>query len=181
MRRRRLSLHLALLTLLLAAIAGAAQAQEEHPFRASVFYGLGGADSDAGSSWDNGTYQLGFSWVSDYNILVGLRAGEVGFDEEAPGGRLGADLTYATVGGEYLFNEGYYTSGVYLGLGWYGLDDGELAESDSEGSIGLALGLTGDFGITRRFSILVELSGHYTELEDVDLLAMGHVGVAFRF
>ena len=81
----------------------------------------------------------------------------------APGGRLNADLTYATVGGEYLFNEGYYTSGVYLGLGWYGLDGGELAESDSEGSIGLALGLTGDFAITKRFSILVELSGHYTE------------------
>jgi hypothetical protein len=180
MRRRRLLLHLALITLLLAAIAGAAQAQEEHPFRASLFYGLGGADSDDGSSWDNGTYQLGFSFVSDYDILVGLRLGQLGFDE-GPGGRQNADLTFATVGGEYLFNEGYYTSGVYLGLGWYGLDGGDLAGTDSEGSIGLALGLTGDFAMTKRFSILVELSGHYTELEDVDLLAMGHVGVAFRF
>jgi len=180
MRRRRLSLHLAFLFLSLAAMAGAAQAQEEHPFRASLFYGLGGADSDEGGSWDNGTYQLGFSWVSDYDILVGLRVGQLGFDE-GPGGRVDADLTYATIGGEYLFNEGYYTSGVYFGLGYYGLDEGELPLSERDDSIGLVLGLTGDFAMTKRFSILVELSGHYTELENVDLMAMGHVGVAFKF
>ena len=180
MRRRRLSLHLALTTLLLIAVAGASAAQDDNPFRVTAFLGMGGADADEGGSWDNTSYQLGFSWVSDYNILVGIRYGELAFDE-GPGARLGSDLTYATIGGEYLFNEGYYTSGVYFGLGYYSLDDDELPEFPSDDSIGLALGLTGDFGITKRFSIVVELSGHYTDLDDVDLLAMGHVGVAFRF
>ena len=180
MRRLRLTLHLALMSLLFLAVAGAAAAQDNYPFRVSAFYGLGGADTDDGSSYGNGTYQLGFSWVSDYAIQVGVRYGELSFDE-GPGGRLGSDLTYVTIGGEYLFDEGYYTSGVYLGLGYYGLDDDELPQFPSDDSVGLVLGLTGDFRIAKRFSILVELSGHYTDLDDVDLLAMGHVGVAFHF
>ena len=180
MRRRRPTLHLAFIILSSIAAAGAAEAQDKYPFRATAFYGIGGADSDDGGSWDNSSYQLGFSWASEYDILVGIRYGELAFDE-GPGGRLGSDLTYATIGGEYLFNEGYYTSGVYFGLGYYGLDDDELPEFPSENSIGLSLGLTGDFPIAKRFSIVVELSGHYTELDDVDLLAMGHVGVAFHF
>ena len=183
MRRRRSGLHFALFVLLLAGAAGAAGAQpEKYPFRVSAFYGLGGAiDSDeGGSSFDNSSYQLGFSWISEAYIQVGIRYGELSFDE-GPGGRLGSDLTYATIGGEYLFNEGYYTSGIYAGLGWYGLEDDELPEFGSDDAIGLALGVTGDFRLTDRFSIVVELSGHYTDLDDVDLLAMGHAGVAFRF
>jgi hypothetical protein len=41
--------------------------------------------------------------------------------------------------------------------------------------------VTGDFRLTDRFSIVIELSGHYTDLDAADLLAMGHAGVAFRF
>jgi hypothetical protein len=66
-------------------------------------------------------------------------------------------------------------------LGWYALDDDELPEFPSQDAVGLALGVTGDFRLAERFSILLELSGHYTDLDDADLLAMGHVGVAFRF
>jgi hypothetical protein len=179
--RRRFFLRLSIFALVLVAAVSAAGAQDRYPFRASAFLGLGGADSDeGGSSFDNDTFQLGFSWKSDDDILVGVRVGELSFDE-GPGGRLGSDLTYATIGGEYLFNEGYYVSGVYLGLGWYGLDEDALPQFDSDDAVGLALGLTGDFRMTDRFSILIELSGHYTDLDDADLLGMGHVGVAFRF
>jgi hypothetical protein len=185
MRRRRSQLHLALFAALLTTlVAGAAQAQEKYPFRASAFLGLGGAlDSgdDDSSSLDNGSYQLGFSWISDTDILAGIRLGQVDFGDGGIGGRVGSDLTYATIGGEYLFNEGYYTSGVYIGLGWYDLGEDQRGELPSDSAIGLALGLTGDFRLTQRFSILVELSGHYTELDDADLLAMGHAGVAYRF
>jgi hypothetical protein len=170
--------------LLAAALAGAARAQD-YPYRASLLYGLGGTldgGDDDSSSLDHGTYQLGFSWSSGWDILAGVRVGQIDYgDDEGIGGRRGADLTYATVGGEYLFNEGYYTSGVYFGLGWYDLGEDDLGELPSDSAIGLALGLTGDFRLTRRFSILVELSGHYTDLDDADLLAMGHAGVAFSF
>jgi hypothetical protein len=186
MRRRRSQLQLAFGVLLLAlSLAGAAQAEEKYPYRASAFIGLGGPISSGGddsSSLDNGSYQLGFSWISDTDILVGVRYGQIDFgDDEGIGGRSGSDLTYATIGGEYLFNEGYYISGVYLGLGWYDVGEDDLGSIESDSAIGLALGLTGDFRLTQRFSILVELSGHYTDLDDADLLAMGHAGVAFRF
>ena len=181
MRRRRSLLQLVFWALLLAGSAAGAQTQEKYPFRVSAFAGVGGAvNGDDGSSLGNGSYQLGFSWISDVDVLVGVRAGQIAFDE-GPSGRLGSDLTYATIGGEYLFNEGYYTSGIYLGLGWYSLDDDELPEFSSQDAVGLALGVTGDFRLSDRFSILLELSGHYTDLDDADLLAMGHVGVAFRF
>jgi hypothetical protein len=186
MRRRRSQLHLVFRAALLAAsLAAAAQAQDKYPYRASAFVGLGGpissGDGDS-SSLDHGSYQLGFSWISDTDILVGVRYGQIDFgDDEGVGGRSGSDLTYATIGGEYLFNEGYYTSGVYLGLGWYDVGEDDLGEIGSDSAIGFALGLTGDFRLTQRFSILVELSGHYTDLDDADLLAMGHAGVAYRF
>jgi hypothetical protein len=186
MRRRRSQLQLVLCAVLLAgSLTGAARAQDKYPYRASAFIGLGGPISsgdDDSSSLDNSSYQLGFSWISDTDILVGVRYGQVDFgDDEGIGGRSGSDLTYATIGGEYLFNEGYYTSGVYLGLGWYDVGEDDLGVIESDSAIGFALGLTGDFQLTQRFSILVELSGHYTDLDDADLLAMGHAGVAFRF
>jgi hypothetical protein len=185
MRRRRSQVHRVLLAaVLVMSVAGAAPAEEKYPYRVSAFYGLGGSldgGDDDSSSLDNGTFQLGFSWISDTDILVGVRYGEIGFDDEGIGGRVGSDLRYATIGGEYLFNEGYYTSGVYLGLGWYDVDEDDLGELPSDSAIGLALGLTGDFRLTQRFSILIELSGHYTDLDDADLLAMGHAGVAYRF
>ena len=187
MRRRRTQIQLAFCNALLAAsLAGAAHAQDEkYPYRVSALVGLGGpissGDGDS-SSLDNGTYQLGFAWISDTDILVGVRYGQIDFgDEEGIGGRSGSDLSYATIGGEYLFNEGYYVSGVYLGLGWYDVGEDDRGEIGSDSAIGLGLGLTGDFRLTPRFSILVELSGHYTDLDDADLLAMGHAGVAYRF
>jgi hypothetical protein len=179
MRRTRSLPHFVLFALLLAAPVAAAESSDKYPFRVSAFAGVGGAvDDDDGNSLGNGSFQLGFSWVSDVDVLVGVRAGQIGFDE-GPSGREGSDLTYATIGGEYLFNEGYYTSGIYLGLGWYALD--EDPQFESEDAVGLALGVTGDFRLTDRFSIVIELSGHYTDLDAADLLAMGHAGVAFRF
>jgi hypothetical protein len=181
MQRTRSLPQLVLFALLLAASAAGVEAQDRYPFRLTAFAGVGGAvDDDDGNSLGNGSFQLGFSWISDTDVLVGVRAGQISFDE-GPSGREGSDLTYATIGGEYLFNEGYYTSGIYLGLGWYALDDDPLPQFPSEDAIGLALGVTGDFRLTDRFSIVVELSGHYTDLDAVDLLAIGHAGVAFRF
>ncbi|HVR29038.1 MAG TPA: outer membrane beta-barrel protein, partial [Thermoanaerobaculia bacterium] len=185
-RRRSLLRHALFAALVAAALASAAEAQRAHdvyPFRVSLFGGVGGAyDAEPSGDLDHSSYQLGFSWISDYDLQVGLRYGQVAWDDdEALGGRTGSDLTYLTAGGEYLFNEGYYRSGIYLGLGWYRLDEDVAAEISSDSALGLALGITGDFRLTDRFSILIELSGHYTDLDDADILAMGHAGIAFRF
>jgi opacity protein-like surface antigen len=178
MRRRQSVLRQVLWLVVLATAASTAQAAEKYPFRVSALYGVGGA-VDNGGSFSNGTYQLGFSWLSNEDIMVGVRVGQLLFDQ-GPDERQGSDLTYATIGGEYRFNEGYYTSGIYIGLGWYGLE-AEAPDFPSDNAIGLVVGLTGDFKLNHRFSILVELSGHYTDLDDADLLGMGHVGVGYRF
>jgi len=181
-RRRRFQ-DSALLAGLLAAVLAGPVAAQEHLFRAALFTGLGGAfDAEPSDDLDHSSYQLGFSWTIEPDVLVGVRYGELGWDaDEALGPRLGSDLQYLTAAGEYLFNEGYYRSGLYFGLGWYQLEEDAVAEISSDSAIGLVLGLTGDFRLTDRFSILVELSGHYTDLEDADILGMGHAGIAFHF
>jgi hypothetical protein len=178
MRRRRSVLWQVFVLGLAMAAAAAAQPAQKYPFRVTALGGLGGAVDDSG--FGHGSYQLGFSWLSTDDVLVGVRVGQVLFDE-GPKERQGSDLTYATIAGEYLFNEGYYTSGIYIGLGWYGLEADALPEFPRDDAIGLVVGLTGDFKVSQRFSIVVELSGHYTDLDDADLLAMGHAGVAFHF
>ncbi|MDH3745549.1 MAG: hypothetical protein OES47_10665, partial [Acidobacteriota bacterium] len=67
-------------------------------------------------------FQLGFTVASRGDIEVGGRAGRVDF---APGDQLGPlaapTLDYLTLGGDYQFNEGFYQSGIFIGLGYYSL------------------------------------------------------------
>jgi len=98
-------------------------------------------------------------------------------------------------------------SGVYIGLGAYnlrgtaleeiekpevtvGLLEGEAPEpvepefesvDSSETSIGFALGLVGDWEISRRWVFRFELSGHYALLDQAKLFAMAHAGFGIRF
>ena len=169
--------------LLLVALAATASAQPSKSFRASAFVGLGGGlDSEPDSGVDNSSFQLGFSWLVEPGVLVGIRYGELGLDgTDFVGDRVDSDLSYLTVAGEYLFNDGYYQSGVYIGLGFYDLETSRGPFAGSDSSVGLAVGVTGDFEINRRFSVLLEFSAHYAELEPTSLFAMGHVGVGYHF
>lgn len=161
-----------------------AQAQELYNYTVSAMVGLGGApDSDTDDSLGNGTYQLGLSLVAEPRTHLGLRLGRLTFDEDdLQGGLFDSELTYATLAGEYRFREAYYDSGIYFGLGGYQLDGTDvLGNSADDTAVGVVLGLTGEFEINRRFGVLVELSGHYTDLDAIDLLVLGHVGVAVHF
>ena len=89
------------------------------------------------------------------------------------------DLSYVTIGSEYLFDADYYDSGILLGLGWYQLDG--IAGFGDEDSLGVYGGVSGDFSITDRWSILVELTGHWTDLDTAQVFLHGHVGVAVHF
>lgn len=176
----RLPSFLLLISLCLAPAVGA---QDTSSFRASAMLGIAGAlDAEPDSGVDNSSFQLGFSWLSEPDILVGLRYGEIDFDDEdGLGARRGSDLSYVTVAGEYPFDEGSYTSGVYLGLGYYRVEESAQAGLSDDTSLGVVLGLTGDFPVTEVFSLRLELSGHYTDLDAAQFFAMGHAGVAFRF
>jgi hypothetical protein len=168
------------LVVLLLAVPAASPAQEGSR-RVSGLLGFGGAPNGSPEDGlDHFSFQLGFAFELEGDLMVSARLGQMSFDGDPLGQRIDPTLTWVNAAGEYLFDEGYYTSGVYFGLGWYGLGNGGsgLGSDDAAGAV---LGLTGDFAVQPRFSVLVDLSAHYTGLDDIDLLLMGHVGVAYHW
>ena len=179
--RLRLPALLAVCLALLLPAAGAGQ--EPRNFSAALLLGAGGSPDSEDSEYGNGSYQLGFSFLTDIKTRLWVRYGEIdfggeGFDRIAQDG----ELTYLTVAGEYRFPETYYESGLFAGLGFYDLAGRDLFGVARGGSgIGANLGVTGDFRITDRFSVLAELAGHFADLEEASVFVTGHVGVAFNF
>jgi hypothetical protein len=174
----------ALLALALALSAPAANAEG---FSLSFSRVIGGPldadDPDPGLG--NLGYQLGFGFDTAPKTRVMLRVGEIDFEGELFGPFIEPDLTYATLGGEYLFDAGFYRSGLFLGLGGYRLRGPVLGGGDDQDqtALGLTLGATGHFPLTQRFSTVVELTGHYTDLDasGSQLYAFLTVGFGFDF
>lgn len=167
---------------LLAFALPATVAAEDYVYNVNLWGGLGGSldDDDAGLS--NSTYQLGFTVQPEEQLLVGLRVGELDLSGGVVGGSLDTSLDYVTVVGEYRFTETFYESGLFIGLGAYSLD-GVLAlgETFTEDSVGLVLGISGEFVLNARVGFIVEFSGHLTNLDTVDSVVMGHAGFSFHF
>lgn len=180
--RRPLVAALALSTILL--LPCAAEAQESYNFTASLLAGVGGStDAEPGNGIDNSAFQLGFSFVTEPRTHLGIRLGRFDLESDEFFGSLRqADLTYLTLGGEYRFREAYYDSGVYLALGGYRLQGtGPTGRSEDETAVGISMGFTGEFEVSRRFGVQLELAGHYADFDDAQLFVTGLVGVAFHF
>jgi len=161
----------------------AAQVQEPYNFTASVFLGLAGStDADPGNGFDNTVLQVGFNFVRQPQTQLALRLGRFDLGSDRFGSLFDAQLTYLTVAGEYRLRESFYDSGVFAGLGIYRLDGTPaFAGGDEQTAAGIHLGILGDFEINHRISFLVELSGHYVDLDDANLFAMGLAGVGMHF
>lgn len=169
---------------LLAPVPAAAQ-QELYLFSASALGGLGGSlDAEPGDSLGNTGFQLAVSMLTDPKTHVGVRVGQMALDgDDRFGDLFDAELLYANVAGEYRYSHSYYDSGVYFGLGGYRLQGDDvfsLAEED-ETALGGVLGVTGEFAITRRLGVLVELSGHWVNFDDQQVFVMGHAGFVVHF
>jgi hypothetical protein len=163
---------------------GEAQAQETYTFTVAALGGIGGSvDADVGDELDNSGFQLDLGMVIQPSNHLVLRLGKLGLDSAGQFEDLtDADLTYATIGGEYRYRHSYYDSGVYLALGGYRLEGTGLAgKTENETAVGLALGVTGDFPIRSWLAVQVELSGHYVDFDRANLYAMGHAGLAIHF
>ena len=179
---------LGLAVLLALTSAALASAQETHSFSASLQGSLGGAlgadEPDPGLG--NIGLHLGFSWVTQPRTSVLVRLGQVKFSDEQLERLFDPELSYAAIAGQYTYGETYYVSGLFLGIGLYNLEGllvaGEGAgQSADDTSIGVVFGVTGDFPITRRFSFVAELTAHYADLDETQLFAFAHAGVAFHF
>ena len=164
---------------MLSAMAAPAAAVEPYLVSVAVLGGLGGPldaeEPDPGI--DHRSLQLDVGLLTEARTLAVLRLGQIEIDE--PLGLLAEPtLEYVTLSGEYRFYKGWYDSGIFLGLGGYRLE-GE--GSDSESSIGLTVGVTGDLEVTRWLSVVAELSAHWADLESNQLWGMGHAGLAVKF
>jgi hypothetical protein len=164
-------------------LPGAARAQELYTFTAGLLGGIGGSlDAEPGDDLGNTGFQLNLAMVTEPRTHLGLRLGKLGLDgEDLFGSLTDAELSYATIAGEYRFPQIYYDSGVYLGLGGYRLEGNRFGRDETDTSIGLAVGVTGEFRVTRWLSVLIELSGHYADFDEAQFFAMGHGGLAVHF
>lgn len=165
-------------------LPAAVQAESAYLYGVSLFYGIGGSsDAEPDAGFSNSSYQLGFSLNTEPQSRLGVRYANLDLGGDRFGKLTGADLTYLTIGGEYRYRTSYYDSGLYLGLGGYRLRGRDATDGSSweDTNIGLALGLTGEFSINRRWSVLVEISGHWADLEEAKVFAVGHAGIGVYF
>lgn len=164
-------------------LPGAARAQELYTFTAGLLGGIGGSfDVEPGDDLGNTGFQLNLTMVTEPRTHVGFRLGQLSLDSEDRFGSLSeAELSYVTVAGEYRFPQGYYESGLYIGLGGYRLEGSRGGRDEQDTAVGLNLGVTGEFEVTQWLGVLVELSGHYADLDDAQFFGMGHAGLAIHF
>ena len=179
---RKLLPAVCLLTLVAALLPAEAAAQEDQPLEASVLFGFGGSFDQDQSGLSNSGYQLGLSLGVARRTKVGVRFGEIGYG----GGELISTIasptfSYVTVGGEYTFSERYYESGIYLALGAYRLEGLVGGQPFDDSTVGLALGVTGEFEITRRFGMVLEAAGHVADFGPARYFITFHGGLAYHF
>ncbi len=195
MRQHRFLASSILVALILCCLPGSSWAQSSSRYTAGLMLGFGGTTASEPSSttvdevfliddqFDLG-FQLLFNMEVRRGVLFGVRLGQL--DVEVANNALAAldaavdsELTYVTAGGEYRFSDGQYQSGLFMGLGYYSVDGQDVFDDDS--GLGLTFGTAGDFRVNDRWSILIEFSGHYADIDAAQFFFMGHAGVAFHF
>ena len=160
-----------------------AQAQDHYTATVTVQGGMGGAVGEDEGDLGNQSLQLGFSLLQEDLVHVGLKIATIDFAAgDSLGGRIDNTLNYLTLTGEYRFLENFYESGLFAGVGFYQLEGIDVfGVSDSEQSVGIVLGVSGEFEINRRLGFAVELAGHLANLDGADIFATAHAGLAVHF
>ncbi|MCY3968807.1 MAG: hypothetical protein OXG74_02655, partial [Acidobacteria bacterium] len=103
-----------LLTILLLLVgASTAAAQERYSYTVALSPTIGGSFSEG---TDNTGVQASFSWRTQPRTAVGVRLGSISLSGDQVGSQASPTFKYATVAGEYRFQELYYQSGVFFGL-----------------------------------------------------------------
>lgn len=153
------------------------QAADLRSFTASFLGGFGGSVDQNESGFSNLSWQLGLAIEREARTQFGVRLGRIDFDQSSGADPLSdSKLNYVSVGGEYRSHESLYESGLFLGLGLYDLD-GDTSQTE----LGATLGVTGDFELTKSWTVLIELAGHITQHESAEIFATGLAGFAFHF
>ncbi len=155
-----------------------------YTFKIGLMGGLGGSIDEDDPGLDNSTIQLSGSMVTEANVQVGVRLGKMEFGtEQSLGDLFDAELTYATIAGEYTFGEVGYVSAVFLGLGVYELEGIDLPTGAgvSNTRVGVTLGASGEFDISKRLGVIAELSAHLLPSGEAQFFGSGLIGIAAYF
>ena len=179
---RTLTLAICLLSLAAVLAPAAARAQEDQPLEATVLFGMGGSYDEDQAGLTNSGYQVGLSLGIARRTKVGVRIGEIGYDT----GDLIATVSsptfsYVSVGGEYTFAERYYESGVYIALGAYKLEGFQGGQPFDDSTLGVALGVTGEFEITRRLGLVIEGATHLADFGPARYFVTFYGGLGYHF
>jgi len=176
---------LVLVGLLVAPVAGFGQ---DYNYNINLLAGLGGSVDENDAGYGNFDFQLGAAVYVEDNTQVALRLGRMDWGENDLLGDLAApQLTYLTVAGEYRDRRGFFSgalfdSALFAGLGIYNLQGTGLdGKDEDQTAIGLTVGASGDFDVSQRFAIRLELSGHYAGLEHAKIFVLLNVGLVYRF
>lgn len=158
-------------------VPSAAQA-EDRGYTLALSLTLGGtSDAEPDPGFGNLGLQATFLMETSPRVHFGIRAGQLTLEGDRD--VFDADLSYLTLVGEYRFTESYYESGLFLGLGFYDLAGDAFFEDES--SVGVTVGVTGDFRINDRWSVLGEIAGHGVDMDYANFFITGHVGLAYHF
>lgn len=179
---RRTKILMAALSIAVLVGVSPASGVEAYVYTLGVTGGVGGSlDIDPDAGLDHPSLQLSLGVVQQPRTQLVVRVGHLDLDPEggfAPMG--GGSLTYANISGEYRLVRPLYDSGLYLGLGAYRFEGEEDAAFDDT-AVGGVFGVTGEFDLTRRWAVLVDLSVHYADLDVAEVFGMANAGIAFRF
>lgn len=182
-RTVRATARLTLVFLLSCLFASAVTAQEGSTYSVALLGTLGGSiDAEPGDDLSNTGFQVNLGMWTEPRTQVVIRAGRLGLDKDELFNSLTeAEMTYATIGGEYRSRTTYYDSGVFMSLGAYRLSGNRPGGEEEETAPGLSIGVTGEFRINRWTGVLIELSGHYADFDESQVFGLGNAGVVFRF
>jgi hypothetical protein len=183
---------LAALTLLPASVSLA----RSYTYGFAGLIGVGGSLDESDAGLGNPAWQLTFTSDIAEKTYLAVRVGGVYWDSaERVSQAFGPALNYATLAGEYRetrasFSGGFVEPGVFLGIGYYWMggdywldEEGLETESFSDHGVGATIGLTGDVALNERrnWTLRIELSGHYADLDAAQLFVIAHIGVAYHF
>ena len=167
-----------------------------YTYAVSGLIGVGGSFDESEAGFGNPAWQLTFTNDIAEKTYFGIRVGGVHWgSEDRVEKAVGPSMFYASLAGEYRetrasFSGGFVEPGVFVGLGYYWMggdhwldDAGTQIESFSDNGPGLSIGLTGDVALNqnRNWTMRIELSGHYADLDAANLFGMVHFGLSYRF
>lgn len=169
-------------SLLLGVLSAASLAAQEHVWSIGLSGGLSGSLDEDQAGFSNPAFQARLAVETAPHSNLALRVGRMDFGDGELGRSHDATLDYLTIGGEYLFEESYYESGLYAGLGLYDLASTRFDGSPGdETTVGIVVGALGEFRLADRWFVYGEAALAYTNLELAQLFADLQLGIGFRF